>query len=129
MLKTRALTAAVLLAVFASALFFLPKPGWVAFCAVLLAIAVWEWGALAGLAPAGCLAYAALLSGLFVSPLFLDASPGGELYAPAWVYYAAGLFWVLVVPLWMWRRPGGRTLLLAAGALVLISASAALVDL
>jgi len=131
MLKTRALTAAVLLAVFVSAVFLLPRPAWIAFCGALLGIAVWEWGALAGLEPPGRAAYAALLIGLFVSPLYLESPPAGELYAPAWVYYAAGLFWVLLVPLWMWRgqRLGGRALLLAAGALVLVPACAALVDL
>ena len=131
MLKTRALTAAVLLAVFVSALFFLPKAGWIAFCGVLLGIAVWEWGALAGLAAPARIGYMAFLIGLFVSPLYLEASSARELYAPAWVYLAAGVFWVLLVPLWMWRRQhvGGRVLLLAAGALILVSACAALVDL
>jgi len=131
MLKTRALTAAVLLAVFVSALFFLPRAGWIAFCGVLLGIAVWEWGALAGLAAPARTGYMAFLIGLFVSPLYLEASSARDLYAPAWVYLAAGVFWVLLVPLWMWRRQyvGGRVLLLAAGALILVSACAALVDL
>jgi phosphatidate cytidylyltransferase len=128
MLKTRALTAAVLLAVFVSAVFFLPQPGWIAFCAVLLAVAVWEWGALAGLAPLGCLVYAAFLTALFASPLVVALGANGA-YAPAWAYYAAALFWVVLAPLWLWRRPGGRVLLLAVGAVVIVPAFAALVDL
>jgi phosphatidate cytidylyltransferase len=131
MLKTRALTAAVLLAVFVSALFFLPKSGWIAFCAVLLGLAVWEWGGLASLAPASRVLYAALLVAVFASPLWLKSPAANEWYAPAWIYYAAGLFWVLLVPLWIWRGPGlaGRIPLLAAGALILVPACAALVDL
>jgi phosphatidate cytidylyltransferase len=128
MLKTRALTAAILLAVFGSALFFLPEPGWIVFCAVLLATAVWEWGALAALKPTGRSVYTALLVVLFVLPL---GFPGpGSLYAPAWIYYTSGIFWILLVPLWMWRRQSlGQAALLAAGIPALVPACAALVDL
>jgi len=52
-------------------------------------------------------------------------------YAPAWAYYAAGFFWVALVPAWIWRQPrfGSPAVLLAAGAVVLPPAAAALVDL
>jgi phosphatidate cytidylyltransferase len=131
MLKARALTAAVLLAVFGSALFLLPQWSWIAFCAVLLGAAVWEWGGLAALAPAGRASYTALLVLLFVSPLLLESVRAGGSYAPPWVYGASGLFWVLVAPLWIWRGPhlGGPGALLAAGVATLVPAGAALVDL
>ncbi|HET7765533.1 MAG TPA: phosphatidate cytidylyltransferase [Burkholderiales bacterium] len=130
MLKTRALTAAVLLAVFGSALFLLPQWGWIAFCAVLLGGAVWEWGGLAALAPAGRTCYTVLLVLLFLSPLLLEGVRVG-FYAPVWVYGASGLFWVLLAPLWIWRGPhlGSRGALLAAGIPTLVPAGAALVDL
>jgi len=128
MLKTRVMTAAVLLAVFLSALFLLPKDGWIAFCAVLLGVAAWEWGALAALAAFIRTLYAALVVGLFVLPEVLADSRG--LYAPAWIYYAAASFWIILVPLGIWRQPrlGSRALLLAAGATVLVPAAAALVS-
>ena len=128
MLKTRTLTAIVLLAGFGAALFFLPQPGWIAFCAVLLGLAAWEWGALAALAPSGRAIYAGLLVLLFALPPFFR---GSGTYAPVWVYAAAGLFWVLAAPLWIWRSPrsGSRALLLAVGVLVLLAACAALIDL
>ena len=44
MLKTRVLTAAVLLAVLLSALFLLPGNGWIAFCALLLGRAAADTG-------------------------------------------------------------------------------------
>ena len=131
MLKTRVMTAAVLLAVFLSALFLLPKDGWIAFCAVLLVLSAWEWGALAALVPAGRFIYSAFLVGLFVLPGILEAPVANGWYAPAWVYYAAGLFWIALVPMWIWRQPrfGSRAVLLAAGATALLPAAAALVDL
>jgi phosphatidate cytidylyltransferase len=131
MFKTRVLTAAVLLAVILSALFLLPRNGWIAFCALLLGIAAWEWGALAGLAAAGRPIYAAFVIGLFVLPGVLEVSRADGLYVPVWVYYTAAFFWLILVPLWIWRRPhfDGRALLLAAGATVLVPAAAALVDL
>ena len=131
MLKTRVLTAVVVLAVFLAALFLLPRPGWIAFCAVLLGVAAWEWGALASLGRASRAVYVALLVLLFVSPLALGTSGASGFYAPVWVYYASALLWVLLVPLWIWRgqRVGGQVVLLAAGALMLVPACTALVDL
>src|SRR6266540_3193648 len=104
MLKTRVLTAAVLLAVFLSALFLLPTPGWIAFCAVLLGVAAWEWGELAALAAVGRLIYSTFMVGVFALLWILGASATSGLYAPAWVYYAAGLFWIVLVPVWIWRQ-------------------------
>jgi phosphatidate cytidylyltransferase len=131
MLKTRALTAAASLAVFVSALFFLPESGWIVFCAVLLGIAAWEWGALSALAPAHRSLYTIFLIVLFGSLRYLAGPGATSPYAPAWVYCASGIFWVLLAPLWIWRGPrvGGQAVLLAAGILVLVPPCAALVDL
>jgi phosphatidate cytidylyltransferase len=131
MLKTRALTAAVLLAAFGSALFLLPRAGWVVFCALLLGGAAWEWAALAALRGSGRILYALALVALFLSPLLLAGPRAGELYAPAWVYCASGFFWVVLAPLWILRSDffGSRPVLLAAGMLTLVAACAALVDL
>jgi phosphatidate cytidylyltransferase len=126
MLKTRALTAAVLLAGFGSALFLLPQSGWIAFCAVLIGAAAWEWGGLASLARLGRLVYSGALVLLFLAIPQLAGA-----YAPAWVYAAAGLFWVVLAPLCLLRssRVGGAPLLLAVGVLILVPAGAALVEL
>ena len=131
MLKTRALTAAVLLLVFGSALFFLPQWGWIIFCAILLGIAVWEWAGLATLAPVGRCIYSALPILLFLSPLYFESFATNGLYGPAWAYYASGSFWILLAPLWIWNKErfGGRAVLLVVGILVLVPAGAALVDL
>jgi phosphatidate cytidylyltransferase len=131
MLRTRVLTALVMLAVVLAALFLLPRTGWIAFCAVFLGIAAWEWGALTALASGARYAFSGLLVVLFVLPSVLQPAGANGLYAPVWVYYAGALFWAILVPLWMWRRPRiqGRFWLLAAGALVLLPAFAAVVEL
>ena len=131
MLKTRVMTAAVLLAGFVSALFLLPQNGWIAFCAVFLGLSAWEWGALMALAAVGRSIYSIFLVGLFVLPGILETSVTNGRYAPAWVYYVAGSFWIVLVPLWIgWRqRTDGRALLLAVGAIVLVPAFAEMVDL
>jgi phosphatidate cytidylyltransferase len=131
MLKTRVMTALVLLAGFLSALFLLPKSGWIAFCALFVGLSAWEWGALAALAAVGRFIYSAFLVGVFVLLGILEAPVTNGWYAPAWVYYAAGLFWIALVPAWIWRQPrfGSRAVLLGAGATALLPAAAALVDL
>jgi phosphatidate cytidylyltransferase len=131
MLKTRVLTAAVLLAVFVSALFLLPLRGWMVFCALLLGAAAWEWTTLAALAPVGRLIYAGVLILLFVWPLYLRGFVANGLYGPVWLYGAASLFWILPAPLWIWRshHVPSRAVMLATGALVLVAACTALVDL
>src|SRR5258708_13212770 len=128
MLKTRVLTALVLLAGFLSALFLLPRSGWIAFCALLVGLSAWEWGALAALAGVGGLIYSAFLVGVFVLLGFHEASVTNSSYGPAWAYYAAGLFWVALVPMWIWRQPrfGSRAVLLAAAPTALPPPPAAL---
>jgi phosphatidate cytidylyltransferase len=129
MLRTRALTAVVGLTLFLSALFFLPKSGWVAFCAAILAVAAWEWGGLAGFGTFGRGAYAALLVATFVSPRFLEIASQG-LQIPIDAYYASAFFWMILVPAWLWWRPRvGAPLMLAVGVVALVPGFAALVDL
>jgi phosphatidate cytidylyltransferase len=130
MLRTRALTAVVGLTLFLSAMFFLPKSGWVAFCAAILAVAAWEWGGLAGFGTPGRSAYSALLVATFVLPGFLEIASQDGLQMPVDAYYASAFFWMILVPAWLWRRPRvGAALMLAVGAVVLVPAFAALVDL
>ncbi len=131
MLKTRVMTAAVLLAVLLSALFLLPKYAWIAFCALFLGLSAWEWGALVALTAVGRLIYSAFLVGFFVLPGILETPGANATYAPAWVYHAAALFWIVLVPVWIGRqqRVDGRVAMLATGAVVLVPAFAALVDL
>jgi phosphatidate cytidylyltransferase len=120
---TRAITAAVLLAGFLAALFWLERPAFAALVALFVALGAHEWARLAGLAQAASIAFAATCLALY-----------GLLAGGAWtqpVLLAAAFFWIAVVPVWLARgvasRP--RAFLLAAGVAALVPAGLAMAAL
>jgi phosphatidate cytidylyltransferase len=138
MLKTRVITALVLVLVFLLALFWLPPRAWAAFAGVLIVPAAWEWGKLIKLPRVACglyvLVIAAVCAVLFA--LAQGDTPGGPVALQSGglqsaVYLGASLFWLIVVPLWLWRSwlPRARWLAALTGLLVLVPAWLALVEL
>ena len=131
MLKTRVITALVLLAAFLAALFWLPPPAWAAFAGLLVIPAAWEWARLMKLQPSACglyvLAVAAICAALFGWPM-PDARSGQLEFE---VYIGASLFWMVVVPVWLWRSwlPQSRWLAALTGVVVLVPTWLALVQL
>jgi phosphatidate cytidylyltransferase len=122
-LVTRIATAAVLVAGLLAALFFLPRNTLALVVALLLALGGHEWGRLCRLSTGAGLAYAAAVVAAFLALAYLAA------FAP--VFSLAALFWIVIVPLWLWRGVAGtsRTLLCAAGMLVLVPAGLAMLAL
>lgn len=116
MLKTRVITALVLLAVFMPALFYLPAAGWAVFATLIAVLAAWEWGALMRLPSFPrilCGGGMAILCGALIvsmpAALGIDAHLESGFVGDArrlaqWVYPPAVVFWLLFAPLWMWRR-------------------------
>mgnify|MGYP001617596834 CR=1 FL=1 len=138
MLKTRVITALALVLVFLLALFRLPPHAWAAFAGVLILPAAWEWGKLIKLRRTHCGLYVVVILAacavLFV--LTQDDLPGGRLVRQSGglqsaIYLGASLFWLVVVPLWLWRSwlPRARWLAALTGLLVLVPAWLALVEL
>ncbi len=131
MLKTRVITALVLLALFLAALFWLSPPAWAAFAAILVVPAAWEWGRLIALPRFACGLYVLLVAAACAALFWLApaASPAGGLRAA--VYLASTLFWIIVVPLWLWyaRLPQTRWVAALTGLLVLAPTWFALVEL
>ena len=133
MLKTRVLTALVLLTGFLAALFWFSPLGWAAFAGVLLVPAAWEWGKLIKLPRPVCGLYVLLVATVCVllSGLTQADAPGGRPALQLAVYFAATVFWIAVVPLWLrfaWL-PRARSLAALTGLLVLVSTWLALVEL
>jgi len=124
LLLTRVLTAAVLLAAFVGALWFLDRAAFALAVSACVAIGGYEWARLdrfsrplAGAYGLGC---ALLVYGLAGLPA-----------AGAWIFRAAGVFWALLVPLWLARglHASPAAWLAAAGVAVLVPAGIATASL
>ena len=109
MLKTRIITAFILLFGLLAALFMLPASLWVAFCALVCAGAAWEWGGLARFSFPGRTVFA-LLTGVLCGTVGILSGLGGEAAPVAGLltplYLVSALFWLFVVPFWLrtkWR--------------------------
>ena len=114
MFKTRFITAAIALPIFAAALFLLPRDLWALFVLVGLAIGAWEWAGLSRYSGAGRIVYAAIVSASAVAMYFVSGrlaeSPGAiELGA----YVVSCVFWFAVAPFWLgtrWTAPASGIL-------------------
>ena len=138
MLKTRVVTALVLLVVFLAALFWLPQRAWAVFAGFLVVPAAWEWGKLIMLSRAACGLYGLIVAGVCAVLFGLEqaAFPAGAVALQdgglqTAVYLGASLFWMVVVPLWLWRSwlPQTRWLAALTGLMVLVPTWLALVEL
>lgn len=131
MLKTRVITALVLLAGFLSALFLLSPQGWLVLAAAVSGIAAWEWG---GFFAANALrrgVFGLLAGGAVVALGFLGGLAGAELSrAPLLItiYGISAGLWLGCIPFWLrghWRLRS-PVLAWAAGLLVVVPAGLAL---
>jgi phosphatidate cytidylyltransferase len=133
MLKTRVITALVLLVLFLAALFWLPPRAWAAFAGILVIPAAWEWGKLIKLRHTACGLYVVLVAAACASLIALVQGDVqiGRLRIQTAVYLVAGLFWMVIVPLWLWRSwlPRSGWLGGATGLVVLVPTWLALVQL
>jgi phosphatidate cytidylyltransferase len=107
MLITRIATASVLLALFVSALYFLPNAWWTALLLPVLLAASWEWTALTGMkgGSRGTFAAIVLASALGIWLIVATATPrGGQpTSAEILIYGASGAFWLFIAVPWLAR--------------------------
>src|SRR5487761_2033049 len=133
MLKTRVITALVLLLLFLAALFWLSPRAWAGFAGLLLLPAAWEWAKLIKLGRIGCGLYVVLVAAACasLSGCAQDNALLGDSGAHIALYLVASLFWMIVVPLWLWRSwlPRARWLAALTGLVVLVPTWLALVEL
>jgi phosphatidate cytidylyltransferase len=134
MLKTRIVTAAVLIPAVLAALFLLSPRMWGGVALAVMALGAFEWARLTGMtAPR----WAAVVGGVLLIGLFLLFSPAAG-FARGWpdpIVYAvcgvAGAFWVLVATPWVVARwpTQQRALMTLVGWIVLLGAWMAVVEL
>jgi phosphatidate cytidylyltransferase len=122
-LALRIVTAAALIAALLAALFLLPSTGLVALVALLVALAAFEWARLCQLGTAAASGYAVAMAVALLAAYYTS------LWQPA--FALAGIFWIVVAPLWMWRgvTSAHANLLAAAGFVVLVPTGLAMVTL
>ena len=109
MLKTRIITAVLLLSAFLCALFVLPPAGWVMVATLVATVAAWEWGGLLHLGKIARLVLALVF--LLVCATIVISTPaslglenvfsGAAWSLGRWLYVPSAAFWLLVVPIWM----------------------------
>jgi phosphatidate cytidylyltransferase len=127
MLKTRVITALFLAAGLLVVLFLLPEIAAAAMFAVIVALAAWEWAGLLQIASARRWLYA--LTTLILCACLYALGMPARLLSSLWGL--ALFFWLLLVPLWLWRRWSLRADVtgLIVGCLLLVPSWAAMVML
>jgi len=128
MLKTRVITAIVLLAVFLPVTLFAPVGAFGALIAFVVVFAAWEWARLLNAGGAGPVIYALVAAVALVGSTKLGTST----HPPRSLFQAAAIFWILVGPFVLLRKPllakaAWRPFLFLAGLVVFIACWHALV--
>ncbi|MEP7329997.1 MAG: phosphatidate cytidylyltransferase [Betaproteobacteria bacterium] len=134
MLKTRILTALLLIPAVLAALFLLPSFGWALATLAVVTIAAQEWSRVTGLTVTGGRVFtgALVVVGAALLGLAWSAPAGG--WVPGVVTGVCGvavLFWLAIAPLWVIKRWSTRhtALQIAVGFVVLLATWVALVEL
>lgn len=97
MLKTRILTALVMLPLFLMALFRLPEQGWSAFVMLICLIGSWEWSRFIGYSGLKSVAYVAVTALLGLPLVLFGMDANGQLALAV----LSLLFWLFAAPLWL----------------------------
>lgn len=133
MLKSRVITAIILLALLLLALFALPPAAWAALIVLMVMQGTFEWSRLSGLVGSQANLYRGLTLLLMLGLLWSDASTteAQQVYVHLSVYAVSALLWLVIVPSWlMLGRKIKQPLLMAlVGWAVLIPTGLAMLDL
>ena len=116
MLKTRILTAAVLMAVFIPALFKLPESYWALAMLIVTLLALREWAEMVGFSSKQNYVYLLIsfVIGLYVIGRMLNNNLHHFFYQSLIIFAVVTCFWVLVVPIWFAQQFKLRGLMLKA---------------
>jgi len=131
MLKSRVITAVILLALLLSALFALPSTAWAVLIVVMVMQGAVEWARLSGFSGMKARLYWVFSLLLMLGLLWLGAGASDTQHLHLAVYIVSALLWLVIVPLWLisgWkvRQP---VLMALTGWAVLIPTGLAMLDL
>jgi phosphatidate cytidylyltransferase len=133
MLKSRVITAAILLALLLVALFALPPAVWAALIVAMVMQGAVEWSRLSGLSGGKANIYWGLTLLLMLGLLWADAgtTETQRLYLHLAVYAVSASLWLIIVPTWLMAGWKVRQPLLMAltGWAVLVPTGLAMLDL
>lgn len=124
MLKQRVITALILLFLLLGVLFKLPETGWIIAVGMLVMQGSWEWLRLAKIRGVAIGVYWLLTLALF---LLLQQKMVPQLF----VYGASAVFWIVLVPGWLFAgwKTSNPWLMAVVGWLVLLPTGMAMLDL
>lgn len=125
MLKTRVITALLLLPVILIALFLFPEWAWGLFTLGIAIVACWEWGRFCQLTKATTSIYWAF--SLVIAAVVFYGYQSGAVFGLAFKslvlggFLLAAMFWLIAVPIWLWKlwRPDVRWAMALAGWVVI----------
>lgn len=133
MLKSRVITAAVLLVLLLAALFLLPPFAWAILAVVMVMQGTAEWSHLSRLHGLKANIYWGLTLLLMLGLLWLDASTSEaqQDYIHLFIYLVSAALWLLLVPVWlmMGLKVTQPLLMALVGWAVLIPTGLAMIDL
>ena len=133
MLKSRVITAIVMLVLFLSALFLLPPLAWSVLVLLMVLQGASEWSRMSELTPKGAKIYWVSTLVLMVAILALDANstPEQQTTTHLIAYLLAAVLWLIVVPPWLmmgWKVKQPMLMALV-GWMLLIPTGLAMIDL
>lgn len=106
MLKTRIITAIVLIACFLPALFKLPITPWAVLMLAVSLVALYEWASMIKLSNIQTKVYlgVTMLVGIAIVPMIEQAGFHFFFYQSLIVFLIAAVFWLIVVPFWLAKK-------------------------
>lgn len=133
MLKSRVITAAIMLVLLLAALFYLPPLAWSVLVLVMVMQGTAEWARLSVLSSLNAKIYWGLTLAFMLALLALDANSSAQqqLTLHLIVYLFSAVLWLVVVPAWLMLGLQVRQPLLMAcvGWMVLVPTGLAMIDL
>ncbi len=132
MLKSRVITAIILLVLFLVALFLLPAVAWTALVVIVVMQATTEWSKLSKLGNVPAKLYWALTLLIMFIFVWLDArTPEPQVALHLLVYAVSALLWLIIIPTWLiagWKVES-PWLMALVGLAVMVPTGLAMLDL